>query len=688
VNASPVTVSVALSVAVALSGAGASAVGSPAPAPRAAASHSVQPTSHAVPDPARDHAALGLPGDQGLTLRSSLTDSRGTTYAHYDRTWKGLQVIGGDVLVDLGRAGAVTGVTYNNNRKDIAPAVATARIGSATALRTGGARSLAAPGTEHSTATTVVWAQSGAPRLAYDVLTTGTLPDQTPSRLHTIVDASTGAVISSYDEIETGTGNSQYSGTVQIGTTKKNGTWLLQDARGNYTTTLNGGQVGNGTLLTDLDNVWGTGAPTDPATAAVDAQYGAETTYDFYSTVLGRAGIWDNGTGARSRVHFGTNYDNAFWDGTQMTYGDGWDGRHPLTELDIAAHEMTHGVTEQTANLTYSGESGGLNEATSDIFGTAVEFYANNPADPGNYLIGEKVDYFGNGAPLRYMDNPAKDGYSANCWSSTLKNLNVHFSSGPLNHWFYLVSEGSGPKDLNGYHYDSPTCDGSTVTGIGRDAAEQIWYRTLTTKLTSSATYATARDGAIASAKELYGDNSTQCLGVAAAFTAINVAPGTQTCGAGGAPPSPNLLGNGGFESGPSSWTATSGVITPSTSRPAHTGTWKAWLGGTGRRGTQYVQQQVTVPTTGTPTLSFWLRVDTAETSTTKAYDTLKVQVLSTSAATLATYSNLSATGGAYIQRTIDLSAYKGRTITVKLLGSEDSSLQTSFVVDDVVVTS
>src|ERR1019366_7134139 len=104
--------------------------------------------------------------------------------------------------------------------------------------------------------------------------------------------------------------------------------------------------------------------------------------------------------GVPSRVHYGTNYVNAFWDGTQVTYGDGANNAKPLVELDVAGHEMSHGVTEQTAGLVDTGEAGGLNEATSDIFGTSVEWYANNASDSPDYLIGEKVDINGNGTPL------------------------------------------------------------------------------------------------------------------------------------------------------------------------------------------------------------------------------------------------------------------------------------------------
>ena len=140
-----------------------------------------------------------------------------------------------------------------------------------------------------------------------------------------------------------------------------------------------------------------------------------------------------------------------------MTYGDGADNTSPLTSIDVAGHEMSHGVTSATANLVYSGESGGLNEATSDIFGTSVEFYADNAADVGDYLIGEKIDINGDGTPLRYMDKPTKDGGSPDYWSSTVGNLDVHYSSGIANHFFYLLSEGSGAKTINGVDYDSPT---------------------------------------------------------------------------------------------------------------------------------------------------------------------------------------------------------------------------------------
>lgn len=381
---------------------------------------------------------------------------------------------------------------------------------------------------------------------------------------------------------------------------------------------------------------------------------------------------------------------NAFWDGTQMTYGDGSSNTHPLTSIDVAAHEMSHGVTEATANLNYSGDAGGLNEATSDIFGTAVEFSANNSSDPGDYLIGEKININGNGTPLRYMDKPSKDGGSVDCWSTSTGGLDPHYSSGPLNHWFYLASEGTGSKVIGGVTHSSTACNGTTFTGAGHSDIEKVWYRTLSTKLTSGSTYKNARDGAITSAIELFGSTSAQCKAVENAFNGISVPAGAAACG-GTTPPPPtgnNLLLNPGFESGAVNWTGTAGPITNNTGRPARTGTWKMWLQGNGTTTTENENQSVAIPAAATSaTLSFWIRIDTAETTTSTVYDTAKIQIVSGgTTTTLATYSNLNK-NTTYVQKSFNVTAYKGKTVTVRFLGQEDSSLQTSFVIDDTSLT-
>ena len=673
-----------LSTGAALGVAVAAAVATPLSA-AAAAPQSATPAPSASSAAAdRDHDALGLSKDQTLVPRSVVTDRDGTQHVRYDRTFKGLRVLGGDLVLDKTSSGALRTVRWNATGK-VAVSSTTPTVSESAAEASGSRRAGYAARTNNGDL--VVWAGSGSPRLAWDVLTEGFRADQTPSRLHTVVDARTGAVITSWDEIENGSGNSMYSGTVTLNTTLSGSSYLLKDSVGNYTTDLNGATSGTGTQFTDADDVWGNGSTSSRQTAAVDAEYGAEKTFAYYKNVLGRNGIWNNGTGARSRVHYGNAYNNAFWDGTQMTYGDGANNAKPLTAIDVAAHEMSHGVTENTAGLNYSGDAGGLNEATSDIFGTAVEWYANSSADPGDYLIGEKIDINGNGTPLRYMDKPSKDGASKDCWSSSLGGLDPHYSSGPLNHWFYLASEGSGAKTINGVSYNSPTCDGSTVTGAGRTNIEKVWYRTLSTKLTSGSTYLNAREGAITSAIELFGASSTTCAAVEKAFTAIAVPAGSASCSGGTTPPpSGNLLQNPGFESGATIWTGTSGPITNDTGRPARTGSWKMWLGGNGTTATETEQQSVSIPSTVTSaTLSFYLRTDTAESGTT-AYDTMKVQVVDGSTTTtLATYSNVG-TNATYTLKSFNLTAWKGKTVAVKFLMNEDSSLQTSFVVDDTSV--
>ncbi|MDF2146640.1 M4 family metallopeptidase [Knoellia sp. p5-6-4] len=634
----------------------------------------------------RQRQSMGLSSDEKLTVRDVVVDADGTRHVRYDRTYRGLRVLGGDFVVRKSAAGSTERVWWNASGKatvaSTAPAVAESEAERSAARRAGYSP-------RSNDGELVVWANDKAPRLAWDVLTEGVRADQTPSRLHTIVDADSGVVITAYDEVKNGTGNSQYSGTVTLNTISSGSTWQLRDSVGNYTTDLNGATSGTGTQFTDADNTWGTGSPSNRQTAGVDAQYGAEKTFAYFKNVQGRNGIWNNGTGARSRVHYGNAYVNAFWDGTQMTYGDGSGNTKPLTSIDVAAHEMAHGVTENTANLNYSGDAGGLNEASSDIFGASVEFYASNGADVGDYLIGEKIDINGNGTPLRYMDRPSRDGQSQDCWTTNTKNLDPHYSSGPLNHWFYLASEGSGSKTINGVSYTSTTCGGApAVTGAGRDNVAKVWYRTLATKLTSGSTYSAAREGAIASAKELYGATSATCAAVEKAFTAISVPAGAETCGGSTPPPSgSNLLQNPGFESGAVSWTGTAGPITSNTGRPARTGSWKMWLGGNGSTSTETEQQSVTIPSTATSaTLSFWLRTDTAESGST-VYDTMKVQVVDGSTtSTLATYSNVG-TNSTYTQKSFNVIAYKGRTISVKFLMNEDSSLQTSFVVDDTALT-
>jgi hypothetical protein len=288
------------------------------------------------------------------------------------------------------------------------------------------------------------------------------------------------------------------------------------------------------TTFTDADNVWGTGSNSNRQSAGVDAHFGAAKTFDYFKLVHGRNGIFGDGVGVPSRVHYGNNYVNAFWDGAQMTYGDGSGNANPLISLDVAGHEMAHGVTEALAGLVYSGEAGGLNEATSDIFGNMVEFYAANTSDPGDYDIGEEININGDGTPLRYMYNPTLDGASHGCWSTSTNSVDVHYSSGPGNHFFFNLAEGTGATAYG----TSPVCGSApAVVGIGRAKAEKIWYRALDVYFTSTTRYVlasnpanTSRAYTLRAATDLYGTCSVEYKAVQAAWTAVNVAGSDAVC--------------------------------------------------------------------------------------------------------------------------------------------------------------
>ncbi|MFJ2827306.1 M4 family metallopeptidase [Streptomyces sp. NPDC087263] len=491
----------------------------------------IQEAQAATPQTADE---IGLGAKEKLVVRDVSQDADGTVHTRYERTYDGLPVLGGDLVVHESASGKTEGVTKATKATikvaSLTPAVTSSK---AETQALTAAKAAGSDKTEASQAPRkVIWAADGTPVLAYETVVGGLQEDGTPNELHVITDAATGAKLYEYQGIETGTGKSLYSGTVTLGTTLSGSTYQLTDTSHGSHKTYNLSHTtssGTGTLFTDADDTWGTGAAsssTTDQTAAVDAAYGAQATWDFYKNTFNRSGIKNNGVAAYSRVHYGSAYVNAFWSDTCfcMTYGDGAGNIKPLTSLDVAGHEMTHGVTANTAKLVYSGESGGLNEATSDIFGTAVEFSTANASDVGDYLIGEKININGNGTPLRYMDQPSKDGGSANYWSSTVKNLDVHYSSGPANHFYYLLSEGSGAKTINGVSYNSPTYNGSTITGIGRDKANQIWYKALTEYMTSSTTYAGARTATLSAAAALYGSTSTEYATVAATWTAVNVA--------------------------------------------------------------------------------------------------------------------------------------------------------------------
>jgi len=760
---------------------------------------------------------LGLDTNHAFQLRNTIGDELGQTHARFQQTYKGLRVWGGEAISHMDSEGSHLPLTHDLKRGLNLSVTPSLRASEALAAASADLNSKGAFTSEPTIELLVfpvetqmvrptrstrfmdepnavdVIRQVKSYHLAYHVHTE--LENGADETAHTdyIVDAHSGAILKKWDTLRTadavGTANTQFSGAVSIHTNLNGASYELKDIfRSMNISTYDlahGTGSGTGTLYTDADNVWGnglnyTGSTTSTTsatgqTAAVDAHYGIEITFDFYKNLFGRNGIDGAGRATYSRVHYSTSYDNAFWSDTCfcMTYGYGSTFKS-LESPDVAGHEMSHGVCANSANLAYSGESGGLNESNSDIFGNMVELYAKSgfamPATVANtdgaWLVGEQLAT----TPLRYMTKPSKDGASKDAWSSTLGTLDVHYSSGPNNRMFFFLSQGASATTTSDY-YSSYVPAG--FTGIGPEKAARIWYRALTVYLTSSSNYAAARTAAISAAKDLYGAGSAAEQAVWNSYAAINVGakwtsttptapaittqPASQTVTVGSTatftvaasgtapftyqwykgtaaitgatavsyttpattladsgstfhvtvtnslgsatsnnatltvtsapPPGSELITNGGFETSTTGWAGNTGDIGAWTGEPAHAGTRCAWVQGNGTTTSENLTQAITIPATATTaTLTFWLHIDTAETTTSTVYDTLKVQVINgTTTTTLATYSNLNKAAG-YSQKTFDLSAFKGKTVTVKFLGNEDSSLQTSFVLDDVSV--
>ena len=293
---------------------------------------------------------------------------------------------------------------------------------------------------------------------------------------------------------------------------------LLDSTRGGLSTNdLKNRGGSKGIIFTDADNIWGNSLNTDRATAGVDAHFGAEMTWDYYLNIHKRKGIYNNSIGTLSKVHYGNRYNNAYWSDSCrcMTYGDG-DGISfsPLVGLDVVGHEMTHGVTSAVAGLIYNKQSGGLNEAMSDIYGTMMEFYSSThgAAKTPNYLIGEDI-YTPRvpGDALRYMDDPTRDGASIDTFLDYYDGIDVHHSSGIANNAFFLLAEG-GTHRLGG-----------VVTGIGRNKAEMIFFRALDVYMVPSETFSQARAHTILAATDLYGSGSPEVASVGQAWDAVAV---------------------------------------------------------------------------------------------------------------------------------------------------------------------
>ncbi|MGE7138394.1 M4 family metallopeptidase [Luteibacter sp. NPDC031894] len=397
---------------------------------------------------------LGLTADNGFVPKSSAATVRGTTTVRMQQTFKGVPVFGHTIAVEQdaqGNALVANGVVSSDLQVDIASVTPRFDTNQAVALLVKQSSSfvsgLAKP--ESSKAELYVYPQEGAPaRLVY--LTSFFSGGEHPSRPTAIIDANTGQIIEQWDGLTyasaTGPGGNQKTGQYTWGAnglpalnvTQSGSTCTMQNT---YVRTynMNHATSGSGTL-------WSFTCPTSngsPANGAYgpinDAHHFGGVVHDMYQAYMGMPPLV-NGQVLIMKVHYGTNYENAFWDGSSMTFGDGASTFYPLVSLDVTSHEISHGFTEQQSNLTYSGQSGGMNEAFSDMAGEAAEYYDRNGSN--DWLVGSEI-FKGNGA-LRYMCNPTQDGASIDNAADYYNGLDVHYSSGVYNKAFCTLAKKTG----------------------------------------------------------------------------------------------------------------------------------------------------------------------------------------------------------------------------------------------------
>ncbi|MES2161672.1 MAG: M4 family metallopeptidase [Pseudomonadota bacterium] len=513
---------------------------------------------------------LGLDADNDFSHLGTVVDQFAQSHSRFQQRYRGIKIWGGQVIAHADAGGKSLGLT-STLKTDISVDTSP-RLSAAEALAIV-TRDLAPKGkyavapvtdlviypeTERVLPKGVADSEIDATMVGHRVLR-HTLAHHVHVELNSkidglrhvdfLIDAGNGAILKKWDSLQTShvvaTGaRSHYNGTVSLNTNSVAGGYELRDMlRGT------GGAFGNNVVLkyntaapaatdifTDATNTWGDGLNYVPnsgttsdtyQTPAVDVAYGLGATWDFYKSVFARNGIDNAGTATYAVVHdplVQYSGNNAYWADNCycMHYGDGSGGYSNFTSLDITGHELTHGVTAKTAGLYYFNEYGGLNEATSDIFGTLLEFYKRGggtstiPATGGNWTIGEGVG----AAPFRYMYKPSLDGASADAWNLTLGDLDPHYSSGPMNRAFYFMSQGATTTGDTSTPYLP-----SGMSGVGNDHAGRIWYRTLSVYLTAISDYASAREGAIAAARDLYGNGSAEEKAVWNAFHGINVGP-------------------------------------------------------------------------------------------------------------------------------------------------------------------
>jgi Zn-dependent metalloprotease len=554
--------------------------GAPSAAPMMSAplAQSPQATAALVAQLTAQLAGQGLDGDHGFAPLAQHPGVQGTHVVRMQHTYKGVPVFGSESVVVVDAAGRVVRESASTRRGALGRGKATAGLDVTPAISSKAAidaaiNSLEKGGTnlEPPSAQLIIYPIMKTERvpaalnkpeaelnaldvqdvvdhyeLAYLVHTRMVAGDR-PVYRDTVVSALDGHVIDQWNMLQTvvGVGHSQYNGDVPLNTALVNGAYQMKDdsrgkggAYGAMAITNANHTSSAGQIYSNTTNTWGdgkqyvSGGSTTSAngqTAAVNAMWGLMNTYDTLRNAMGWLSLDGHDTATYIAAHVNTAYDNAYYSDTCrcMFIGDG-SMFYSLGSNDVIGHEMGHGVTAATSNLTYSGESGGLNESSSDIKGEAVESYARGggkgdtiPLSGNDWVLGKEISK--TGTPLRWMYKPSKDGSSPDAWSTALKRLDVHYSSGPNNRMFYFLSQGSNADAGGDYYSKYLVRKPVAMTGVGLDKAYRIWFNANTTKFTSSTNYADARTKMVESAEELYGKGSKESIAVQRAYAAINV---------------------------------------------------------------------------------------------------------------------------------------------------------------------
>jgi Zn-dependent metalloprotease len=528
----------------------------------------------------------GLDARHGFTVLVVHPGMQGTQVARVAHTWKGVPIFGSESVVVLDPGGRIQSESASERRAglgknagsgaaasgpdndfSVVPAISAKQAIDAALASLGASASHITPPTAELIIYPVMRTERTAaardkPEFELNAVDVEEVVDHyelaylVHTRMHmgekpvyhdTVVSARDGRILDQWNMLQTvvGVGKSQYNGDVPINTTLADGKYKMIDGSRGTGGTFGAMAITNanhgtsaGSVYVNDTNTWGDGknyiaggstTNANGQTAAVNAMWGLMNTYDALMNVFGWQSLDGHNTATYIAAHVNTAYDNAYYSDTCrcMFIGDG-SSFYSLGSIDVIGHEMGHGVTAATSNLTYSGESGGLNESSSDINGEVVEAYARAggkgetiPATGNDWVLGKEISR--SGTPLRWMYKPSKDGSSPDAWSSTLKRLDVHYSSGPNNRAFYFLAQGSDADKTSDYYSKYLVKAPANMTGIGLDKAYRIWFRANTTKFTSSTNYADARAKMIEAAQELYGKSSREATAVMRAYAAINV---------------------------------------------------------------------------------------------------------------------------------------------------------------------